>query len=283
MHRRTGSPAVVPGRATLPRGGVPTAARVVRFLTVATAVAYGVGEFEESRGAATRPAPSFEKLRAVGPPDGAVVPSRPVFQVAFDGVRPREARRMRFLLELVPADPDEAAYVYDQRRRRSGWLVTSDGTAVFRPPRRVADGEYSWRFAAWNGVDWVPAAEHRALRVDTVPPAPVEGIRLSHDLDAGTVALAWKPVVLDENGAAEFVTGYHIYRYAEDPDLPHVRAFEVGFVEVPSFTDRPPEGADAILYYRIAAEDEAGNISVRVEPTEPEPDKPDDQPLPRGR
>lgn len=208
-------------------------------------------------------APHFEELRALVPDDGAAVGSRPVFQLAFEGVDPREARRLRFRLVLKRAGSADESYVFDQRERRSGWLVNGDGTVVFRPPRPIADGEYVWRFGAWNGFEWVDAGASREIRVDTVPPAAVEGLRLQHDLAANTIRIAWNPVGLDETGAAEYVTGYHVYRYVENPDLPHVRAFEIGFVEVPEFVDRPPVESGRILYYRIAAEDQAGNVSSR--------------------
>jgi hypothetical protein len=233
---------------------------LLALLLAPSAWALGSGDLLLAAGSA---APAFEKLRALSPEADAVVSSRPVFQLQFDAVEPEESRRMRFRIVLTAADSDEKSYVFDQRRRRSGWLATADGTAVFRPPRSIDDGRYAWHFAAWNGVEWVHSIETRKLRVDSVPPADVEAIQLQHDREGRTVHLTWKPVVLDQDGSAEFVTRYHVYRYSKNPDLPHVRAFEVGVVEIPEFTDGPTHPDETILFYRIAAEDEAGNVSAR--------------------
>ncbi len=207
--------------------------------------------------------PRFERVYPVAPEEGAVTRERPVFLLGFDGVDPEEERRLRFKLSLEPDGDRSAARIYDQRERRSGWVLGREGQVVFRPPRPVPDGTYHWRAWAWNGVEWVAAGAARSLRVDTVPPAAVEGLEVSLDRTLERLVIEWDPVTLDRDGGPEYVRRYHVHRHELDPRQPPARIYEIGVVESPRFEDRLPTGDPVIVFYRVSAEDLAGNISGR--------------------
>ena len=214
-------------------------------------------------GAAAGELPAFETVFPVAPEDESALGARPVFQIGITGVEDAELRRMRCRITLTRETETEPAYVFDQERRRSGWAVAGDGRLLFRPPRPLADGEYRWQVEAWNGVEWSPGAARR-LRVDTVPPAEVDGLILEFDEASRQLRLRWDPVATDRDGGTEYVARYRVYRYERDPRLPRVRPFEIGVVETPEFIDRDPQLLNpAILFYTIAAEDEAGNLAER--------------------
>ena len=168
---------------------------------------------------------------------------------------------MRFRIALSKDGFASETHTFDQRKRTGGWVPGDGCELIFRPPRPLADGSYEWRAWAWNGVEWVGGGPPRKLRVDTVAAAEIAELRMTWDADLRTVWLRWDPVTVDLNGDAEYVVGYHVYRYARGPDLPRVRPFEIGFVETPEFVDVDPDPASEILYYKIAAEDAAGNVT----------------------
>jgi hypothetical protein len=205
--------------------------------------------------------PEFESVYPLRPADQVVAGARPVFGIGYSGLDESELRRMRFRLTLTRVGSRDETYDFDQRKRRSGWIPGEPGEMLFRPPWPLADGSYRWEAWAWDGVRWVDGGEARRIRVDTVPPAEVAGLRASYDAERKSMRLTWEPVTLDRDGAPEFVTRYRVYRYTRGPQLPRVRPFEIGTTETPSFVDEGPLPDVRLVVYKIAAEDEAGNVT----------------------
>jgi len=205
--------------------------------------------------------PAFDAVFPLLPDDGAVSGSRPVFHLGYRGVAADASRHMRFRLALSEDGFASETWVFDQRQRRSGWVAGDEGEMLFRPPRPLPDGRYRWRVWAWNGVEWVGGGETRELRVDTVPPAEVEGLQVAYDPASRTVRLRWMPVTVDRDGAPEYVTRYHVYRYQRGPAFPRARPFLIGVTEIPEFVDTDPAAEVALLYYKVAAEDAGGNVT----------------------
>jgi hypothetical protein len=200
----------------------------------------------------------------VFPGDGDVVGPRTVFEIGYEVLGDPPPRRLRFRIRLEPVGDRGTAEVFDQRRRPSGWLVGEPGRVLYRPRRDLADGEYRWETAAWNGVNWVVSRQRPTFRVDSVPPADVEDLRLEFDRSAGRALLEWPPVTSDREGRPEFVARYHVYRYEERGPFRRVRPHEVAVVEQPTYVDTDAALRDVrILFYRVTAEDEAGNEGGR--------------------
>jgi hypothetical protein len=210
--------------------------------------------------------PAFESVFPLEPADGVTARARPVFTIGYSGADPDEVLDLRFKLSLSQDGFATERYVYDQRARNRGWFIGAEGQILFRPPRPLRDGDYEWRIWVWDGVDWATGGGPRRLRIDTVPPADVERLEARYDAEKDTLTLRWSPVTLDRDGRPEYVTCYHVYRYDRDPSLPPVRVYEIGVVELPEFVDTTPspEGQD-VLFYRVAAEDAAGNVPDRRE------------------
>ena len=83
------------------------------------------------------------------------------------------------------------------------------------------------------------------------------------DPSGTSVRLAWQPVTQDVNGRSEYVARYQVYRYNSRGIFPRVRPYLIGVTETPEFVDDAPL-AHPGLYYRVLAEDEAGNaLGVR--------------------
>lgn len=206
---------------------------------------------------AAQAAPLPERFYPADPPHGAVVGSRPVFELGYEGPEAENPRQLAFRITL---NGEQRSYVFDQRRRQSGWLQGQPGRVLYRPRRPLADGSYRWRVWIWNGVEWKPGRGTFDIRIDSVPPADVERLGLRFDGDRRAVLLEWDPVSLDRNGRPEYVARYHVYRCPRGPGCAPIQAFEIGVVEQPRFVDlSPPLEDPALLYYRITAEDEAGN------------------------
>ena len=207
----------------------------------------------------------FEAIYPVAPRDGSVLGARPLFQVGYRGVAERDERNLRFRIALSRDGFASEEHVFDQRARRSGWLPGDDGKMIFRPPRPLPDGQYEWRVWAWDGMAWIRGNGAFRLRIDTVPPADVEGLRVWVDPTGSALRLRWEPVTLDQLGGAEFVPRYHVYRYEKRREFPVVRLFEIGVAETPEFTDDDwTDNPSPILYYRVVAEDQAGNIAKQL-------------------
>jgi len=203
---------------------------------------------------------TVETVSPVAPAHGSVIPPRTVFEIGYDAMGEPHPRRLRFRIRLVPTDERGRPYVFDQARAPGGWLVGDSGRVLYRPRKPLQDGVYRWEAAAWNGIDWVASATRPEIRIDGVPPADVEALRLSWDREAPHTLLEWNPVALDQEGRPEFVSRYHVYRHEGGGPFRRVRLFEVGVVLEPRFVDvtLPPPGK-AIRFYHVTAEDEAGN------------------------
>ena len=70
-------------------------------------------------------------------------------------------------------------------------------------------------------------------------------------------------MTLDRDGRPEYVARYHVFRYERLSAFRGVRSHEIGTTEQPRFTDENPPAGTKLLYYRVIAEDEAGNVANR--------------------
>ena len=218
---------------------------------------------------ATLPAlaePSVDRVFPVSPADGAVVGPRTVFELGYEALGELQPRKLRFRISLDPVRSGAASYVFDQRQRQSGWLIGEPDRVLYRPRKPLQDGLYRWEVAAWNGVEWLAGKDVFEVRVDSIPPAAVEGLRVLLEREGRRLVLDWKPVTLDRNGSPEFVVRYHVYRFERRGGFRGVRSQEIGVVEQPRFLDIEPETEPSkILYYRVTAEDAAGNEGSLLE------------------
>ena len=99
------------------------------------------------------------------------------------------------------------------------------------------------------------------IRIDSVPPADVEGLKVERDPLTGHVVIEWDPVTLDREARPEYVTRYHVYRYKRGSPVRRVRVHQIGTVVQPRFVDTDETAmAEPLLFYRVTAEDEAGNV-----------------------
>ncbi len=204
--------------------------------------------------------PAVGRVFPVSPADGAVVGPRTVFQLGYEVLGERHPRKLRFRIRLDPVHPGSEPYVFDQRQRRAGWLVGEPDRVLYRTRKPLQDGLYRWEVAAWNGVEWLVGDDVFEVRVDSIPPADVEGLRVVLQHDGERLVLEWKPLTLDRNGAPEFVVRYHVYRFERRGGFRGVRSHEIAVVEQPRFLDTEPRSERSkILYYRVTAEDAAGN------------------------
>ena len=68
----------------------------------------------------------------------------------------------------------------------------------------------------------------------------------------------------NENGLKIF--RYHVYRFEQSGAFRGVRTHEIAVVEQPFYLDtEPPAEGTKILYYRVTAEDAAGNEGTLLE------------------
>ena len=189
-----------------------------------------------------------------------MVGPRTVFEVGYEALGELQPRKLRFRIRLDPLRPGAGSYVFDQRQRPSGWLVGEPERVLYRTRKPLQDGSYRWEVAAWNGVEWLVGKDVFEVRVDSIPPGDVEGLRIVSQREGQRLVLEWNPVTLDRNGAPEFVVRYHVYRFERYRAFRGVRSHEIGVVEQPRFLDTEPQSERSkILYYRVTAEDAAGN------------------------
>jgi hypothetical protein len=205
-------------------------------------------------------AQTVDRVFPVAPEDGGFAGPRPTLQVGVEG---SELGKIRFRIELSADGFETVAHTFDQQEDPAGWVFTALGGengAMYRARTPLRDGTWSWRVAAWNGVDWVKGRETRRLVVDGVPPADVTGLRMSVDPKTGSIVLDWDPVAADREGRPESVARYRIYRYERRSFFFVVRPFEIGETTGTRFVDDSRKAADAgMLFYKISAEDVAGN------------------------
>lgn len=205
------------------------------------------------------------KLIPESPADGASVGRKPRFVIRTSGPA---VEKLRFRIELSINGFETVAYRFDQVKDANGWAYTSldDGApgAVFFTRQPIAGGDYQWRVASWDGLSWSPGDANYRIRIDDVPPADVEGVRMWRDTSTGCVRLSWAPVVTDADGNAERVDSYHVYRYASKGPTRPVRPFEIGATAALQLDDCNLEALKApVLFYRVVAQDEAGNLPGR--------------------
>ena len=203
---------------------------------------------------------SVEDVFPIEPEDGAVVGHRPKFRLGVEG---SDIMKMRFRIELSRDGFRSVDYNFDQIDDRNGWAFITSGFdeqgALFVIRSPLKGGVYEWKAYAWNGVDWIEGDQVHRLTVDTVPPAAVESLRLSLDRDRERVLLNWQPVLWDQQGNSENVTRYHVYRYHR-PSFSAFRTHEIAQVDDIFFEDEDAiEMGLRTVFYRITAEDEAGN------------------------
>ncbi len=196
----------------------------------------------------------------MAPEHQSVVGARPVFSIGYEAPDTVSPRKLQFRITLRPIEDSGPTLVYDQRERRRGWLPGEGQSFLFRPPRPVPDGSYVWNVEFWSGVEWKGGGSASEVRVDSIPPEDVTDLQVRADRELNGMILEWQPVAIDRKGRPEFVRRYHIYRYEQRPFFSGALKNEVGVSELPRFEDRTPlpEGRK-ILYYRVAAEDLAGN------------------------
>lgn len=214
--------------------------------------------------AAAHAGPRPTAVQPLAPEDGAYVGGRPVFEIDYESPAELEPRTLSFRIVLQPlvADGEAKPLRFDQRRNRSGWLPGAPGRILYRPRKPLPHGRYRWTAESWNGVDWTRGSRTFELTIDAVPPAEVEGLELTFARSRGEVVLEWDPVALDRKGGPEHVVRYRVYRYERKDTIARVRTFEAGTVESPRFVDPVAPAAQArILFYRVVAEDAAGNIA----------------------
>ena len=199
------------------------------------------------------------------PQDGASVGKKPRFVVRAGGA---DIEKLRFRIELSRDDFKTTAYTFDQLKDASGWAVTAldDQTpgARYVPREPLAGGDYLWRVASWDGLSWKESADRFRVQIDDVPPADVDGVRMTRDPGGACVRLTWQPVSTDRDGRPERVAMYHVYRYAAKGPTHPIRPFEAG--ETTGYTLEDCDAASLekpVLFFRVVAEDEAGNIPGR--------------------
>jgi hypothetical protein len=212
--------------------------------------------------AGTTSAQFVEDVFPYEPKDRARVGPKPWLRVGVDGT---DVRKMYFRIELSRDDFDTIAYTFDQKANRNRWgymIMGFEGPqgARFLVREPLEDGVYDWRVSAWNGVEWIDGKITHRLTIDAVPPADVEGLGMKVDHEKRGVALEWDPVTIDQNGAPEYVSKYHIYRYELRSFFFVIRPFRIATVEGTEYVDRDPKAfATPLVFYKVTAEDDAGN------------------------
>jgi len=194
------------------------------------------------------------------PEDGATVGPRPVFRIGAEG---RDLVKMKFRIVMSRDGFETEDYVFDWMEDKAGWVYTALGDefgALHRVQKPLADGEYEWRADAWNGVDWVVGERTAWVTVDSIPPADVQRLDMKVEDGGSGIRLDWDPVTTDQEGAPEYVSKYHVYRYTRKTFFFVIRPFEIAVTEFPRYVDRDAVALDTpLVFYKVTAEDAAGN------------------------
>ncbi|HXV77776.1 MAG TPA: hypothetical protein VD788_15805, partial [Candidatus Polarisedimenticolaceae bacterium] len=200
----------------------------------------------------------------LAPADDSVVGPREPFRVGYRGIDDSALREARFRIDLHPVAREANTLRYDQRRRKRGWSPGEPGVMLYRPGRPIADGSYEWDVSVWDGVMWRSSGERFRLRIDSVPPSPVENLTVTYDAERGVLRLDWNPVVTDVDGGPEYVARYHVYRHSRADRAPKAEPFEIAEVVDPT-VELPVSGPDdaRLWFFRVSAEDLAGNETGR--------------------
>jgi hypothetical protein len=89
---------------------------------------------------------------------------------------------------------------------------------------------------------------------------------VTHHKTSGLVELVWDPVATDVEGGPEYVARYHVYRFPRAETTPQAAPYRVTTTEQTSVTLPVSDaGEPAIWFYRVTAEDLAGNEAGRIE------------------
>lgn len=206
-----------------------------------------------------------EHVSPVAPENGASTGKKPRFVVSAEGA---DVEKLRFRIQLSADGFKSIAYAFDQKEDPQGWAVTAlpgqSPAGAYFPKEPLRGGDYLWRVSSWDGLGWKDGSETFRLRIDDVPPADVEGVMLRRPPGAACVHVEWRPVTVDRDGRPEQIAQYHVYRYAAKGAMQPIRPFEAGRTPTLQFEDCDAEtAASPILYYKVVAEDTAGNIPGR--------------------
>jgi hypothetical protein len=199
------------------------------------------------------------------PPDGASVGTKPRFVIRVEG---GDVEKLKFRIELSRDDFKTTAYTFDGLKDDNGWAVTAladqGAGAVYFSPKPLAGGGYLWRVASWDGLSWMDGDRRFRIQIDDVPPADVDGVRMTRNPEGSCVRIRWEPVTTDRDGGPERIAQYHVYRYTARGSTQPIRLFEAGRTAELEFEDCDAAALNKpILFYRIVAEDQAGNIPGR--------------------
>jgi hypothetical protein len=227
-------------------------------------------------GPMTSSALAFDRERPGRPEPGTSVPASFQFFIAAEGEADMSDR---YMIEVGTESFDTILYTFDQQKEPKGWSWSDPGEfapsdeegdwwrgVFFRPAKPLPDGDYWWRAYKHDGIEYDRLLGEIPFRVDTTPPAPVTGLRVTA-LENGELQMYWKPVLLDEGGQPEQVAGYRIYRFVWRTSFRVVDRMLIGEMIEPEFLDEyAPHDEDRIAYYQINAVDEAGNEKGRKFP-----------------
>jgi hypothetical protein len=199
----------------------------------------------------------------IEPADRARVGPKPRFRM---GIRGAELEKVHYRIELSRDDFETIEHTFDQLVNRSGWGVIDprfeNPGAVYLTSKPLEDGTYDWRPWAHNGIDWVEGKIACRIEIDSIAPETVE-VQM-YVSPEGNIVLDWDLVTLDLDGRPEYVTKYHVYRYKMRTMFFVVRPFHYAEVDQPPFEDDNPDSlATRLLFYKVTAEDEAGNETER--------------------
>jgi hypothetical protein len=205
------------------------------------------------------------RLEPEQPKNGDSVGVRPKFVLRADA---EDVSKLRFRIELSRDGFKTVAYTFDQLREPNGWayleMETEPPGAAYFPQKKLAGGQYIWRVSSWDGLSWQTARSEFRVTIDDVPPAEVQGVRMTRDPSSGCVHVTWNPVATDEKGGPERVLKYHIFRYWERTTVPSIGPFEAGTATEAHYDDCDPATRKRpLVFYRVEAEDEAGNVFGR--------------------
>jgi hypothetical protein len=199
------------------------------------------------------------------PKDGAAVSPHPKFVLRTDA---ENVSKLRFRIELSRDEFKTVAYTFDQLKEANGWaFVEAEGErqgAMYFVRKKLDGGDYEWRVSSWDGLSWQVGPNVARLTIDDVPPAEVSGVRIRRDPSTGCIRIAWDAVTTDRNGGVERVARYHVFRYSQRAAVPSSGRFEAGSTPETSYVDCDPETIKKpMVFYRVEAEDEVGNVFGR--------------------
>ncbi len=226
-------------------------------------------------------AKAYSGESVASPSNGERVSQKIDFYISADGGPEKEEY---YLIEVArDGDFEEIVASFDSRKSKAGWIfgdllgiddvpdkyrpVNYEGIH-FRARGRLRDGEYYWRASkAMGGGPWEPIDGSASFIVDSLPPEPVDSLKLSLN-DAGELELRWSGVDRDVQDGFEEVSGYRVYQYTRKlkryPVMTRYMIGETTYTELVV-----PEARDdsrRIVYYRVRAVDSVGNEEGRRRP-----------------